>query len=164
MKSTGCRLDQIKWVMVSHFHLDHAGLVRDFQDAGIQCLLFENQGDGIEEMERIIKRSYKDYKLILKDAFLSLRTGDSRAFLASIGIQAEVIQTPGHSSDSVSLITDDHEVLIGDLYPISQIMEDDETSQQSWTKIQKMGGRHIYPSHAEPFELMYDDEFSVSKM
>jgi len=153
MKSTGYRFKQIRWAMVSHFHLDHAGLVRDFQDAGIQCLLFENQGDGIESMERIIKRGYKEYKPIMSDRFFSLKTGDSRAFLASIGIGGEVIQSPGHSDDSVSLITDEHEVLIGDLYPVSQIMDIDVKSHQSWARIMKMGGKYIYPSHAEPFEL-----------
>lgn len=153
VKGTGYRFDQIKWAMVSHFHLDHAGLVRDFQDAGIQCLLFENQGGGIEEMESIIKRSYPKYEPILKDGFLPLKTTDSRAFLASIGINGEVVQTVGHSDDSVSLITDAHEVLIGDLYPISQIMDDDVKSLQSWARIRDMGGKHIHPSHAEPFEL-----------
>jgi glyoxylase-like metal-dependent hydrolase (beta-lactamase superfamily II) len=153
VKETGYRFDHIKWAMVSHFHLDHAGLIRDFQDTGIQCLLFENQGSCIEEMERIIKRGHPKYAPILKDGFLPLMTGDSREFLASIGICGEVIQTPGHSEDSVSLITDDHEVLIGDLYPVSQIMEDDVKSHKSWARIREMGGKYIYPSHAEPFEL-----------
>jgi len=153
LKGTGYRFDQIKWAMVSHFHLDHAGLIRDFQDAGIQCLLFENQGGDIEDMERIIRRSHPRYKLILKDGFLPLLTGDSRAFLAFIGINGEVVQTLGHSDDSVSLITDAHEVLIGDLYPISQIMDDDVKSHQSWARIRDLSGKHIYPSHAEPFEL-----------
>jgi len=53
----------------------------------------------------------------------------------------------------VSLITDDHEVLIGDLYPVSQIMEYDVKSHESWARIREMGGKHIYPSHAESFEL-----------
>ncbi len=153
MKSTAFRFEQIKLVMVSHFHLDHAGLIRDFQDGGIQCLLFENQGGGIEAMEKIIKRGYKEYRTIHQDGFLKMKTTDSRAFLASVGIGGEVIQTLGHSDDSVSLITDAHEVLIGDLYPISQIMDADVKSHQSWAKIQKLGGKYIYPSHARQFEL-----------
>lgn len=153
VKETGYRFDQIRWAIVSHFHLDHAGLIRDFQDAEIQCLLFENQGGGIEDMERIIKRGYPKYTPILKDGFMALKTSDSRAFLASIGIGGEVVQTVGHSDDSVSLVTDDHEVIIGDLYPISQIMDGDVNSLKSWARIREMGGKYIYPSHAEPFEL-----------
>jgi len=153
MKATGNRFEQIKWAMVSHFHLDHAGLVRDFQDAGIVCLLFENQGGGIDAMERTIMPKYKGYRAIDQLGFQRIKTSDSRAFLASHGIQAEVIQTPGHSADSVSLITDDHDVMIGDLYPVSQIMADDTASHHSWHEIQKLGGRHIFPSHAMPFDL-----------
>lgn len=144
LKGTGYRFDQFKWAMVSHFRLDHAGLVRDFQDAGIQCLLFENQRDGIEEMESIIGRSYPKYEPILRDGFIPLKTGDSRAFLASIGIGGEVIQTTGHSEDSVSIVTDDHEVLIGDLYPVSHTMDDDVKSQQSWARIREMGGSTFF--------------------
>jgi hypothetical protein len=46
-------------------------------------------------------------------------------------IIGEVVQTLGHSGDSVSLITNVHEVLIGDLYPVSQIVDDDVKSHQS---------------------------------
>ncbi len=153
MKATGNRFEQIRWMMVSHFHLDHAGLVRDFQDAGIACLLFENQGAAIEAMERIIMPKYPGYRIIDQARFMRMKTSESRAFLASIGILGEVIETPGHSDDSVSLVTDSHEVMIGDLYPVSQLMADDVASNHSWHDIQKLGGRHILPSHAMPFEL-----------
>lgn len=153
MKATGFRFSQIRWAIVSHFHMDHAGLIRDFQDAGIECLLFENQGDGIEEMERIIGSKYKEYRPIIRDRFRRIATSDSRAFLRGLGIDAEVIQTPGHSDDSVSLVTDGHDVLIGDLYPISQIMPDDAKSNASWARIKELGGRQVWPSHAEAFVL-----------
>jgi len=154
VKSTGYRFEQIRWAMVSHFHLDHAGLIRDFQDAGIECLLFENQGGWIDDMERIIIPKYKGYKPILKDRFTRITTEESRAFLGKIGILGEVIQTPGHSDDSISLITDEHDVYIGDLYPVFQIMPDDTKSNASWLRIKERGGRHIWPSHAEEFMLI----------
>lgn len=154
MKATGFRFAQIKWAMVSHFHMDHAGLIRDFQDAGIECLLFENQGGGIDEMERIIGAGYKDYRPIRREAFTRIATSESRGFLRERGIEAEVIQTPGHSEDSLSLVTDEGDALIGDLYPISQIMPDDQKSRESWARIEELGGRRIWPSHAAAFELL----------
>ncbi len=153
LKTTGFHVEQIRWAIVSHFHLDHAGLLRDFQDAGIECLLFENQGGEIDEMERIIRPKYKGYRPILKERLVHATIAGSRAFLREIGIQAEVIRSPGHSDDSVSLVTDGHDVLIGDLYPLAQIMPDDVKSNASWDRIQELGGRRIWPSHAEPFEM-----------
>ena len=96
---------------------------------------------------------YKEYRTIDRLGFQRMNTSDSRALLASIGIHGEVIQTPGHSDDSVSLVTDSHDAMIGDLYPVSQIMPDDTKSHQSWRKIRELGGMHIFPSHAMPFEL-----------
>ena len=153
MKATGFRLGEIRWAMVSHFHLDHAGLVRDFQDAGIECLLFENQGGGIDGMERIIAPKYKDYRPILKDRFRRLRLGESRAFLAELGIGGEALATPGHSEDSVSLVLDGGDALVGDLPPVSQVMPDDEASLSSWRRIRELGGLQVWPSHAPPFRL-----------
>jgi hypothetical protein len=43
--------------------------------------------------------------------------------------------------------------MIGDLYPIALIMAGDTASHHSWHEIQKLGGRHIFPSHAMPFDL-----------
>lgn len=153
LRAVGYGIANVKWAIVSHFHLDHAGLIGEFQAAGIACLLFENQGGGIDEMERIIHRNYKGYTPVDPTGFLKLTTAESRAFLASIGIGGEAIRTPGHSDDSVSLITDAGEALVGDLYPESQLMEDDEKSHRSWDMIRAAGGGRAFPSHAPAFDL-----------
>ena len=69
MKRTGFRFGQIRCAMVSYFHLDHAGLVRDFQDAGIRCLLFEGQAGGIDGMQRTIAPKYPAQRMIRQDCF-----------------------------------------------------------------------------------------------
>lgn len=153
LKAVGFGLSSVKWAMASHFHLDHAGLIGEFQAAGITCLLFENQGGGIAEMERIIRPKYEGYRQIDVSGFMRVNTGESRRFLASLGIGGEVFRTPGHSDDSVSLVTDAGEALIGDLYPISQVMDDDAASLRSWGAIRDAGARSILPSHAPAFEL-----------
>ena len=79
--------------------------------------------------------------------------GESATLLASIGIAAQVIRTPGHSDDSISLVTDSGDACIGDLYPLEQVMPDDSVTLDSWTRIRAAGGRRILPSHAPAFEL-----------
>jgi glyoxylase-like metal-dependent hydrolase (beta-lactamase superfamily II) len=153
LKTTGFRFAQIRWAMVSHFHIDHAGLVRDFQDAGVTCLVFECQSGAIDAMEELAVRKYPAYRKILKEKLMRLGTADSRGFLESIGIQAEVAVTAGHSDDSVTLITDNGEALIGDLSPLSQLMPDDLNSHNCYELIRTKGAKNIYPSHAEPFSL-----------
>lgn len=153
LKGIGYGLASVRWAMASHFHLDHAGLIGEFQAAGVQCILFENQGGGIAEMERIIRPKYAGYRPIDASGFMMVSTGESREFLASFGIGGEVLLTPGHSDDSVSLVTDDREAMIGDLYPISQVMDGDEASLRSWDRLRDAGAKYILPSHAPAFEL-----------
>jgi len=153
LKTTGFRFAQISWAMISHFHIDHAGLIRDFQDTGIECLVFENQFVTMEAMEELAARKYPAYRRIIPDGLTRIETADSRRYFQSLGIQAEVIATPGHSDDSVTLITDEGEALIGDLPPFSQLMDDDLTSHRSYELIRSRGGMIMYPSHAEPFRL-----------
>lgn len=43
-----------------------------------------------------------------------INCADSRAFLAGIGIDGEIISTPSHSPDSVSLVLDDGDCFVGD--------------------------------------------------
>jgi len=153
LKTTGFRLNEIRWALVSHFHIDHAGLIRDFQDAGIACLVFENQFGAIDLMEELAARKYPAYRKIQKEKLTLLETADSHEFLENIGIQAEVLVTAGHSDDSITLITDNGEALIGDLSPLSQLMPDDLKGHHSYELIRSKGARNMHPSHAEPFRL-----------
>jgi glyoxylase-like metal-dependent hydrolase (beta-lactamase superfamily II) len=54
MKTITCSLENIAWAMVTHFHIDHAGLIGEFMDRGIRCLVFENQLEAVDAMERTI--------------------------------------------------------------------------------------------------------------
>lgn len=44
----------------------------------------------------------------------------SRALLKGIGIEGELIPTPGHSDDSISLVTDEGHGLTGDLPALAE--------------------------------------------
>jgi endoribonuclease LACTB2 len=156
MKAIGLRFDGIRWAIVSHMHMDHAGLLGEFLSSGIECFAFERQREAVDEMERAIlkNREYEGYTRIdqgrLKDAAIA----EFAEVLRANGIPGEVVATRGHSPDSLSLLTDSGEALIGDLPPPDQIMEDDRASNESWALIREKGIKRIFPSHAEIFELI----------
>jgi endoribonuclease LACTB2 len=153
MKKIGLKYQDIAWTIVTHFHMDHAGLVTDMLADGITCIVFDKQMDAIDVMEKTILKNYKDYKAIDKSRLLQLRISDSRDFLSKIGVRGEILQTDGHSPDSISFLSDQHEVVIGDLYPLELVMPDDEKSNKSWELILEKGGKIIFPSHAPQFTL-----------
>jgi glyoxylase-like metal-dependent hydrolase (beta-lactamase superfamily II) len=67
MKVTGTKVSQVNYVVVSHFHPDHAGLLGEMIKNGITCVVFKNQINRIDEMEEMILRHQKNYISIDKE-------------------------------------------------------------------------------------------------
>jgi len=136
--------------------MDHAGLVGEFINEGITCYAFENQTfNDIDEMERTIlkNKEYSTYQKIDRNRLKTMSINEFNNELKVLGISGELIITKGHSSDSITFITNDHEAIIGDLAPINQIMENDIVSIENWNEIKHRGMKRIYPSHAEIFDI-----------
>jgi len=156
LKTIGYSFKNIKWAIVTHFHMDHAGLIGELSKEGIYCYTFENQTfNDIDEMERVIlkNKEYSAYQKIDRNGLKTTSISEFNNEFKTLGINGEVIITKGHSSDSITLITNDHEAIIGDLAPINQIMENDIVSIENWNEIKHRGMKRIYPSHAEIFDL-----------
>jgi glyoxylase-like metal-dependent hydrolase (beta-lactamase superfamily II) len=153
LKNIGIKYTQISNCIITHLHMDHAGLVSEFIESGIQCYLLEKQSDKeIDEMERTIRKNYKEYKEIDKSKIRRVSIEEINELLNKEGFSGEVILTNGHSPDSISYITEDNEAIIGDLTPIEQIM-DDKKSEENWRRIREKKVKRIYPSHANVFEI-----------
>ena len=76
------------------------------------------------------------------------KCADSRALLAQIGISGEILPTPGHSDDCISLLLDDGSVFTGDLtHPAFVGEEDPEVVEASWQLLKERGAKRIYPGH-----------------
>jgi glyoxylase-like metal-dependent hydrolase (beta-lactamase superfamily II) len=97
-----------------------------------------------------------------KDNFLDIRLDDntvisfaeSRAFLEKIGIAGEILPTPGHSADSISLLLDDGSVFTGDLtHPGFVTEETAEAVYASWQLLRDRGAKTVYGGHGPPRPL-----------
>ncbi len=66
MKAQGLNLKDVKSFVVSHFHLDHAGLAGVLIQNGVKFIVFENQVTHIDEMEALIRRGKYRYRAIDK--------------------------------------------------------------------------------------------------
>jgi ribonuclease/clavin/mitogillin len=79
---------------------------------------------------------------------IHLKARDSRAWVKGIGLQGEIINTRGHSDDSISIVLDAGLAFTGDLQPAS-MQEGDTTrlAQQSWELLRKLGVQTIHPGH-----------------
>lgn len=78
-----------------------------------------------------------------------------------LGIGAMLLRTPGHTSDSMSLLTDEGDLFCGDMAAnmlrsagtrhATVFNEDMETVYDSWRRVLEAGVRRVYPAHGRPF-------------
>jgi len=153
LKEQGYSVKNVKWLIVSHFHLDHAGLAGTLLDNGVTFVVFPNQLGAIDAMEALIEREAMPYRKIDQTKIQKMEIADSHAWLASIGIAGEVLHTPGHGEQCISLLLDGGEAFIGDLAPDNAIAEEDVKSRESWELLRKKGAKVILPAHAGEFRL-----------
>ena len=147
LKRKGIPLSEIKYLLVTHFHPDHAGLTQELKKLGARLLLLESQVDFIAPLTELFKTKNYPYVEITQNDNISLKFEESRQFLATLGIDGEIISTPGHSDDSVTLILDEGFAFIGDLPPRFMIPEEDRTKQESWNRIYQHNITRVFPGH-----------------
>ncbi len=140
-------LAEIRYGLATHYHIDHAGAAQDMKNAGIPLLVMDLQVDAIPAMKRWIKPTDNFTDIATHDNTI-ISCAESRAFLADMGILGQIVHTPGHSDDSVSLLLDNGAVFTGDLTPPGFIgPEDPAVVMASWRTLQELGATHIYPGH-----------------
>jgi glyoxylase-like metal-dependent hydrolase (beta-lactamase superfamily II) len=74
--------------------------------------------------------------------------------LNRVGIRGQIVETPGHSKDSVSLVLDSGLAFIGDLHPPDYVPDEaHEATCQSWKTLLGLNARTVYPAHGNPFPI-----------
>ena len=127
-------LGEITHGLATHYHLDHAGAAQDLKNGGMRLIVIEEQMPFIPLMKRHAKPGDNLTDITLDDNMVISCAG-SRACLAKLGITGEIVHTPGHSDDSVSLLLDSGEVFTGDLtHPALVTEETAELVTQSWQR------------------------------
>lgn len=139
--------NEIKYLLVTHFHPDHSGLTQELKNLGVGLILLETQVDFITSSEELYKSKKLPHLPIEPEKNIILKFADNRAFLQTLGLEGEIIATPGHSDDSISLILDNGYAFTGDLYPRFALPENDLISRKSWDKIYQHKITRIFPAH-----------------
>ena len=118
---------------------------------------------GIRLKKVIDKRknlTFPPYKLRENDILVE---GDTKLEDIGIGLNGTIIETPGHSIDSISILFDDGNCMVGDAaanflqfagtkYCVVFICDIDEY-YKSWNQIISKNALQIYPAHGNPFSV-----------
>jgi ribonuclease/clavin/mitogillin len=147
LKRMDVPLREIRYALATHYHIDHAGCAQDLKRAGVPLLVLETQAGWIPRMKRFTKPQDNYTEITLHDN-VDITFAESRDRLARIGIAGEIVPTPGHSDDSVSLVLDSGEAFTGDLTHPQMAGEDSlEIVRESWRRLRDLGAVTVYPGH-----------------
>lgn len=151
IKSSGIRTQDIEYLFLSHFHPDHMGIAGQLAELGIKIVVIDIQKDFLHFSDEVFaKEKIKSYVPIDDAKVITISIDESRSFLEKLGIQGEIIATPGHSDDSVSLWLDDGMLIVGDLNPLYELPLHEGTQiADTWNKLLELRPNKIYYGHAK---------------
>lgn len=177
----GIKPEQIKYILLTHHHHDHVAIIQELKMlTNAKLIVHEKQISYLETgvtndryirqynwglwlidklTKPFVKYKYPPISIDNSDIIIDTDTNDS--MLRSIGVSGKIISTPGHSSDSISVLLDSGTAYVGDLamnmssmkligkipFPIEA--EDFEQVKLSLKRLINFGGIRFYPSHGD---------------
>jgi glyoxylase-like metal-dependent hydrolase (beta-lactamase superfamily II) len=172
---------EILYLILTHHHDDHSGFVNKIlANSQAKIIIHENaihllqlgthdkRGehwnwivDGVlSSFTKLQKHNFPPIIIREKDIILK---NNKQKNLSTLGIKGRIITTPGHSNDSISLILNDGNAIIGDtamnMLNLGEtkyrpfFIQDLDKIYQSWKKLIQFGARILHPSHGKAFPI-----------
>ncbi|MHB1310671.1 MAG: MBL fold metallo-hydrolase [Gemmatimonadaceae bacterium] len=147
LERMGVPLAELTHGLATHYHLDHAGAAQDLKNRGMQLIVTPEQEAFIGPMKAFIKETDAYTEITLHDN-VRVSCAGSRAFLKRLGFDGEIVHTPGHSDDSVSLVLDTGACFTGDLtHPMFATEATAELVARSWQRLRDLGATTVHAGH-----------------
>lgn len=150
LKRHGLTQDDVRWVLATHYHPDHIGLIGELTRSGVTLLLAEHQKPFVHFSDAIYARMPGcGFLPIDGERAAVIPCGGSRAFLSALGVSGEIVPTASHSADGAALILDDGNAFVGDLEPSEYLAGygDHPALREDWDRILRLGARIIHSAH-----------------
>ena len=151
IKGLGIKVSDITYVLATHYHPDHMGLISELMSQGVKLIIMESQTEHVHYSDEIFAREPKlGFKPIDESQAQVVLFEDSRKFLGELGIAGEIISTPSHSEDSISVLLDDGTCIVGDLEPLEYLeaYTDNKKLKADWDALLSAAPKRIIYAHA----------------
>ncbi len=159
----------LKLILLTHGDFDHSGNAAYLRGKYTAPIAMHEADAGMLEngdmfWNRKIKNSLLKKLMSLLIRFnekdectpdIFLKDGTS---IAEYGWEATVLNTPGHSTGSICLLTPAGDLLCGDLFTnstgkarLNSMLYDNEAGKASFERLKTMHIKTVYPGHGQPF-------------
>ncbi len=183
LEANGVAIDQIRYCFLTHAHDDHAGFINQLlsdnqevkvimSDKGIDTL---RKGQNLFvggctsklalafcNMMKLFRKGQHKFPPIRTEyeSRLIIISDDNRAWLEQ-ELNGKIVETAGHTSDSISLLLNNGYLFCGDAamngfpskHNITIWAEDSAAFLQSWQKIIALQPTKIFSGHGKPFDV-----------
>jgi glyoxylase-like metal-dependent hydrolase (beta-lactamase superfamily II) len=151
IKGLGIKVSDITYVLATHYHPDHMGLISELMSQGVKLIIMESQTDHVHYSDEIFAREPGlEVKPIDESQAQVVLFEESRKFLGELGIAGEIISTSSHSADSISVLLGDGTCIVGDLEPLEYLeaYEDNKKLKVDWDVLLSAAPKRIIYAHA----------------
>lgn len=166
-------IHKIDAIFLTHSHTDHVANARYFSDyyhcrvyispKGIDRVRNGNciMPKGIRPYSRLIclaEQKIPFYSFVRFEACQGAEALNGEVVGAYLGEQVKLLETPGHTDDSISIVLNDDIAIVGDTmvnvlgnkYP--PFADDEEAVKTSWSKLLGTKCKLFCPAHGKPFQ------------
>ena len=148
IKQNGIRVSDIHYVTQTRQREIILFLIPELMKQGVKLLLIDTQKDFVHFSDYIFARDRLPFEPIEETKATVISCAESREFLAGIGIDGEIISTPSHSPDSISLVLDSGDCFVGDLQPREYRDVENDAVKADWTRVMSFQPQRVFYSHA----------------
>lgn len=166
---------RIKLIVLTHSHFDHCGSASDIRDlTGAKIAIHKSERECVEHDKVLIPKGVGFKGKITQPLIFSFKIPfpkftpdillDNEPYpLSEFGIDGQIIQTPGHTIGSVSVILNSGEAFVGCMahngFPfrfkpgLPIYAQDIDAIKENWKALIDGGTTFVYPGHGKPFSI-----------
>ena len=166
-----CDKYDLKLIVLTHVHFDHAENAAELSRRyGVPVAFHKADEELFESFDKQPLKCYgltgcvvlglslkvlRETKVERPEKIIYIKDGDS---LSDYGINAKIIELPGHTNGSIGVDVEETHLLVGDAMDnwvipgLGHLYYNMEDIKKSFNKIQKLGHRTIYFGHGKPIK------------
>lgn len=171
LQEAGCQPGDLKFIILTHGHLDHVGNTAYLRDKyGAKVAMHEGDYGMVESGDMFVDTrggvliglvgflmktlGLSDYEKFTPDTYL-----EDGQDLSAHGLNATIIHVPGHSKGSIGVLTADGDLFCGDLLvnmgkpAKNTLINDSAELDASVERLKTLEIKTVYPGHGKPFQM-----------